>query len=78
MARRARAAEPGLEEALARLDEINARLEDGDLELAEALALYEEGVRLVRAADELLGTVEARIEQLRPDAARDVDAADAG
>ena len=58
-----------LEQALARLDGIAERLETGEIELAEALALYEEGVRLVRIADGVLSAAEDRIHQLRPDGA---------
>ena len=42
------------EERIARLEEIAAQLEGRDLELASALALFEEGVEQLRAAaDEL-------------------------
>lgn len=61
--------EPTLEVALERLDEITQRLEGGELELAEALSLYEEGVRLIRVADGVLGAAEERIVRLRPDGA---------
>jgi exodeoxyribonuclease VII small subunit len=57
--------EPTLEEALARLEEINQRLEEGDLELGESLALYEEGVRLLRGAEGALAAAETRVQQLR-------------
>lgn len=59
--------EPTLEQALDRLEEIARRLEGDEMELAEALALYEEGVRLLRVADSALGAAEERIQQLRPD-----------
>lgn len=59
--------EPTLEQALERLEEIAMALESGDLELAEALGLYEEGVRLLRLADTALGAVEERMLQLHPD-----------
>lgn len=62
----ARGGDESLEQALDRLDEIADRLESGDLGLAEALALYEEGVRLLRVADGVLGSAEERIHQLRP------------
>lgn len=62
-----RESETSLERALGRLDEIADRLEAGDLELNEALGLYEEGVRLLRVADGALGAAEARIQRLRPD-----------
>lgn len=59
--------QPGIEQVLGRLDEIAFELEGRDLELAEALALYEEGVRLLRTADAALKGAEERIQQLRPD-----------
>lgn len=59
--------QPTLERALERLDEIAIRLESGDLELDDALALYEEGVRLLRLADAALGAAEQRIQQITPD-----------
>jgi exodeoxyribonuclease VII small subunit len=57
-----------LEGALGRLDEISARLDRNDLELDEALALYEEGVRLIRVAEGVLNSAETKIERLRADA----------
>lgn len=58
---------PSLEQALERLEEISRRLETEELELAEALALYEEGVQLVRRADEVLGAAAQRVQRLRAD-----------
>jgi exodeoxyribonuclease VII small subunit len=55
------------ESAMTRLEEIVAELEDGELKLAEALALYEEGVRLARLAQEQLSGAEGRIEALLAD-----------
>lgn len=59
--------QPTLEQALERLEEIAIRLESAEIELADALALYEEGVRLLRLADSALGAAEEQIQQLRPD-----------
>ncbi|MGQ0814628.1 MAG: exodeoxyribonuclease VII small subunit [Gemmatimonadota bacterium] len=58
------APEPGLETRLQRLDEIVAALEREDLELDEALRLFEEGVAHLRAAQAVLNTAELRIERL--------------
>lgn len=52
------------EEALARLEEIVARLEGGDLPLEESLALFEEGVGLTRLCQEILLAAEGRLEML--------------
>jgi exodeoxyribonuclease VII small subunit len=56
------------EAALDRLHEIVARIEGDSLELDEALALFEEGVRLLRFADGVLEGADARITQLLEDA----------
>jgi exodeoxyribonuclease VII small subunit len=55
---------PGFEESLARLDEIVARLEQGEIELETALAAFEEGVALVRRCAERLDAAQRRIEVL--------------
>jgi general secretion pathway protein D len=55
---------PGFEESLQRLEGIVHLLEEGDLGLTEALARYEEGVRLLRQAYDLLEHAERRIELL--------------
>lgn len=56
--------ERGLERRLGRLEEIVSRLEGEKLELAEALALFEEGVRELREAQRLIEQAELRIERL--------------
>jgi len=56
--------ELSFEEALARLEEIVQRLEEGDLPLQEALALYEQGVALSRRCQDLLDEAELRVSQL--------------
>jgi len=52
------------EQALARLEQIVAQLEDGRVDLADSLARYEEGVRLLRQCHSLLERAERRIEVL--------------
>lgn len=49
------------EAALGELESRVARLERGDLELDEALRLFEEGVSLVRECHDKLDAAEARI-----------------
>lgn len=56
-----------LEAAMERLEEIVERMEGESLELDEALALYEEGVRLLRATQGVLDRSEARIRELLPE-----------
>jgi len=52
------------EDALERLEELVGRLEQGDLQLEEALAAFEQGVRLTRRCADQLGQAERRIEEL--------------
>lgn len=54
----------GLERRLGRLEEIVSRLEGERLELAEALELFEEGVRELREAQRLIEQAELHIERL--------------
>lgn len=55
------------ESAVERLEEIVARIEDDELELDAALELFEEGVRLLREAQAMLGAAEERVQQLIED-----------
>ena len=54
----------GFEDALSRLETIVDRLEQGDLELEQALAAFEEGVSLTRRCAGQLEDAERRIEVL--------------
>ena len=56
--------ELGFEDAIARLETIVDRLEQGDLELEQALAAFEEGVSLTRRCAGQLEDAERRIEVL--------------
>ena len=56
---------PSLQEDLARLDAIVRALESTDLDLDQALALFEEGVERLRTARERLSVAELRLTQLR-------------
>lgn len=53
-----------VEERLRRLDRIVAALDADDVELEQSLALFEEGIRHVRAAERLLSSAELRVEEL--------------
>jgi len=57
-------AEPSFEAALDRLEALVAGLEEGELSLEDALAGFEEGVRLSRRLADQLGAAERRIERL--------------
>ena len=52
------------EAALARLNEIAEALEGDGMELDESLALFEEGVRLLRFAETVLSGADGRVRQL--------------
>ena len=75
MARKAAAVDPGelaLDLRLQRLEEIVAAMDREDLELEDALRLFEEGVQHMRAAQEVLRQTELRIERLLEDASGDI------
>ena len=55
------------EAALGRLSDIVERLEGDSLELDESLALFEEGVRLLRFAEGVLEGADERVRQLLED-----------
>jgi exodeoxyribonuclease VII small subunit len=52
------------EQRVTRLEEIVAELQRGDVELARALALFEEGVECLRAASTELASAEASVKRL--------------
>ena len=64
------------EEAVARLNEIVAALEDGSAPLDRSLALYEEGIALVRFCNEALDSAERRIKILTRNESGDIVEAD--
>jgi exodeoxyribonuclease VII small subunit len=57
-------AKVSFEKALAKLEETVHRLEEGNLPLDEAVALFEEGTRLARACNEHLDAAELKVSQL--------------
>ncbi len=60
---------PSLEERLKRLEEIMTQLEGDEVPLETSLALFEEGVGHVRAAEKVLSETELRVEELLADGA---------
>jgi len=52
------------EKSLARLESIVSRLEGGELPLEESLALFEEGIGLVKRCSQRLDEAERRVERL--------------
>jgi len=55
---------PRFEERLARLEQIVAKLESGNVGLDESLKLYAEGAELIKVCRKTLKEVETRITQL--------------
>ncbi|HEX3043652.1 MAG TPA: exodeoxyribonuclease VII small subunit [Bacillota bacterium] len=65
--------ERNYEEAVARLEEIVAKLEAGDLSLEECLTLFEEGISLAKYCSGKLDAAEGKLEillGLNPDGAK--------
>lgn len=60
--------EPDFEGALASLEALVVRLEEGELSLEASLRTFEEGVRLVRVCSGRLEAAELRITQLEQEA----------
>jgi exodeoxyribonuclease VII small subunit len=54
--------------AIAELESIVKRLEDGKVPLEESVAIYERGEALKRRCEELLRQAEARVEKITTDA----------
>ena len=52
------------EQSLTRLEEIVRELERNDVDLEQALRLFEDGISPLRSAGENLKTVDARVQQL--------------
>jgi len=57
-------AKKSFEENMTRLEEIVSRLERGDAQLSESLALFEEGTKLAAACGNMLDQAEQQVVQL--------------
>lgn len=64
-----KAERPNFAAELERLEEIVRRLESPDVDLDQALKLFEEGVERLRAARERLAAAEAKVKQVLADEA---------
>jgi len=65
---KAKVEEMSFEQSLRELEEIVSRLERGDVELEQSIAIYERGEALRGHCDQLLKKAEARIERITLDA----------
>ncbi len=64
---------PSFEQAVAKLEEISARLRSDELSLEESSALYEESVKYFELCDSLLEKAKQKIEIYRPEAGKTED-----
>jgi exodeoxyribonuclease VII small subunit len=60
--------QPSFEQALERLEEIVAQLEEGGYPLSKLTSLFEEGTKLARLCQEKLDSTERRLTELVRDA----------
>ena len=58
-------AKPSFEEALTKLEAIVESMESGDVPLAELLARFEEGTKMLKVCETRLKDAELKIEQLK-------------
>ena len=63
--------EAGIDEKLKSLEAIISRMEEEDISLEEALASFEEGVRLVKETREMLTGIEEKLKVLSEEEAED-------
>lgn len=70
-------AQAGFEQALAELEAIVQRMEDGQLPLEESLSAYQRGTELVKYCEGRLAEAQARIAVLEGDSLRDLKVGDA-
>jgi exodeoxyribonuclease VII small subunit len=66
--------EKTFEQLLAEVEKIVASLQDGDVPLEEAMALYEKGFAMVREAQERLGRAKQKLEILKKPRAQEDNA----
>ena len=74
-------AEGGLDRRLKRIEEIVASLDSDEVDLDEALTLFEEGVGHLRRAQQILESAELKVEELigpEGEEAREFEAPDQG
>ena len=66
------------EDRLSRLEELADKLKEGKLPLEEAIALFEEGVKLAKSLEKDLNRIERRVEILTREPAEDETHAEPG
>jgi exodeoxyribonuclease VII small subunit len=64
-------AEMTYEQAIAELEAINQRIEQGEIGLEESLEEYRRGLALAKRCNAILETAEQEIKRIKPDADKD-------
>jgi exodeoxyribonuclease VII small subunit len=59
------------EQAIAELEDINQRIEEGSIGLEESLVAYRRGVSLVKRCNSILDSAEQELKKVKPDSERD-------
>ena len=67
---------PSFEHSLARLEKIVESLEQGDVPLENAIALYEEGIALSKECMETLSKAELKVKKLSKDMSNKIELVD--
>lgn len=71
-------AEPSFEKALAELEGIVAKMEDGELSLEQSLAAHKRGLELAKQCRERLDAAQQQVRVLEGEVLKPLAAADAG
>jgi exodeoxyribonuclease VII small subunit len=64
---------PTFEENLTRLEELSEQIQDGNIPLEEAVAVFEEGIKLSKKLEKELSKIERKIEILKNNPAKEDD-----
>ncbi|HTX18340.1 MAG TPA: exodeoxyribonuclease VII small subunit [Bacteroidota bacterium] len=67
---------PSFEQSLARLEKIVESLEQGEVPLENAIALYEEGIALSKECMDTLSKAELKVKKLSKDASNKIELVD--
>ncbi|MDW8436955.1 MAG: exodeoxyribonuclease VII small subunit [Chloroherpetonaceae bacterium] len=62
-----------LEDLISRLEDIAEKIQDGNVGLEEAIALYEEGRRIAKECNERLNVIQRKLEIIDPSDIQDRD-----
>jgi exodeoxyribonuclease VII small subunit len=63
--------EMSYEQAIAELEDINQRIEDGSIGLEDSLIAYRRGMALVKRCNSILESAEQELKKIKPESQRD-------